>query len=183
MGIKSIISTVAFAGAFTLSTGLTMLWPNNHQMTPTYNPQPHSRKCSSRATFGDFDAAQQRRISQFIQHDVANSKLYPGSMTPLSESDFETWEDFPVAGVNAINDYVESAGRLDDSQLPSDFRAAWQAHLKAWQQQSQWLNRLQLRHETNAGDFQVYRDQDAVIDTTWREVERIAARYKATFTR
>lgn len=72
------------------------------------------------------------------------------------------------------NEYVNASSNLDVSDLPSDFRIAWQNHMQAWRIHSNYLTEVR-----NSGDFD--EDYDEVssrqineINRTWYEVIRIA---------
>lgn len=179
MGIKSLISTVAFAGAFTLSSGLAMLWPN-HKPAPTYTPHAQTSKCSSRKAFGNFDAAQQQRISQFMQRDIANGERRDVKLATLRRSELVSSDKY----ADAVLDYVEESTRLDYSALPADFRDAWRAHLNAWRDHANLLNSVKQNPNKGLGPdfYETYQAQDEAISDTWMDVKQVAYRYGATFT-
>lgn len=79
--------------------------------------------------------------------------------------------------------YVNASESLDDSGLPADFQLAWRAHIRAWREHSDLLNRLVWRSDNwDGADLDLYREQSETINETWSEVKSVAYSYGATFT-
>jgi hypothetical protein len=77
------------------------------------------------------------------------------------------------------------SGKIDDANLPPDFRNVWLEHLKAWRTQADFLKQSNLSDEkiTDAEFLQTYRYQNAEIQRTWFDVLDVAREYDAVIPR
>jgi hypothetical protein len=78
------------------------------------------------------------------------------------------------------NDYVSASEKLDTTGLPNDFRAAWQNHMRAWRNHSDYLNENKYSSGFDADYDEVSARQISEINRTWWEVLRIAKTNGAT---
>jgi len=91
----------------------------------------------------------------------------------------------PARFAEAVNQYVNYSGKIDDANLPPDFRNVWVEHLKAWRTQADFLKQSNLSDEkiTDAEFLQTYRYQNAEIQRTWFDVLDVAREYDAVIPR
>lgn len=167
MGIKSIISSIAFVGAFTLSSGLAWLWQGPAAL-------PESKYASPRVFS---KTTTQTRISEFLQQDIANGQVRQMELRiGLRQSDEAG--DFKTIYARVVANYVNAAVLLDDTALPDDFQTAWRAHRAAWQQYGACL-RWEARAAGSKSKEPSQCDANDEINRTWAQVNVIAYRYGA----
>lgn len=102
MRVKKILSLIAFAFAFTLSTSLVGL---------------------------TFDSGTAEKVSNFLQQDVQNGLNRDAEIYSLQADDLTSYSP---EYVSVLKDYVNESGALDETGLPQDFQVAWLKHMRAW---------------------------------------------------
>ena len=162
---------IAFVGTFAVSVGLVWLlfgFPVKSNYTYSlHNCEEH------------YSSA----IYSHLKRDITNGR-------ERDARSFRTvnWEKDGKVGysikihANSVNQYVDDSSSMDVSDLPQDFQIAWQKHIDAWRDYSDFLNERKNSGLTNedfeeAGDF--HTDE---INRTWDEVLQVGENYGA-FTR
>lgn len=113
---------------------------------------------------GQIQTSEAEKISQFIAQDVSNGRIR------------RKYEGDPTATAN----YVGKSAKLDDSELPADFRAAWRAHLRAWRNQSYFLRNYKYSDADNdAVNLRINHQNSDEISATWWAVLRMARKHDA----
>lgn len=69
------------------------------------------------------DSKTAQKITRLLEQDIAHGR------------DRAVNEDYAITTLA----YVDNSESLDDSNLPSDFRRAWRAHMRAWRNHSDFL--------------------------------------------
>lgn len=115
-------------------------------------------------------------ISALLRQDIANGQeVDEVYQTTTSTSEY----------ARAVDDYAVKMELLDDTDLPADFRAAWQEHKLAWRTQANFLARVNfLKKRMTAEEIsQTIDKQGLQIDMTWIDVLRISYKHGATIPR
>jgi hypothetical protein len=117
-----------------------------------------------------------RQISFLLQRDDDNGREM--------DANFK-FAPSPARFAEAVNQYVNDSEKIDDANLPLDFRNVWLEHLKAWRAQADFLKQSNLSDEkiTEAEFLQTYRYQNAEIRRTWFDVLDVARDYGAVIPR
>ena len=124
----------------------------------------------------------EQNISYLLNQDIRNGDKRDGKIYALEFA----YDSNRVSGEYAeiIDEYVDASNSLDDTQLPADFQLAWQNHMRAWRNHSNFLsksrNSCKMR-KMNSEDFaKVFEQQEREILRTWRKTLSVAAKYGAT---
>jgi hypothetical protein len=83
---------------------------------------------------------------------------------------------------NSVARYVEESGSMDASDLPQDFQIAWEKHMDAWRDYSEYLDDLKNSSDTKLSykDLHIAENPyNREINRTWFEVLRIGETYGA----
>ena len=174
MRCKAILSIVAFLAAFGLSVAVTPRQPRP-QAVSTFVAAPYAKKkCSANA-----EAA--RRITALIRQDIENGRLRDRKINDLWERGFSTRTEAGFAiYATTVNEYAEASVSLDDSDLPSEFRAAWRKHMNVWKEHADFLNTVKESPAKFSGSStRKYSEQNKEISETWYEVLRLAQQFDA----
>jgi len=162
---RYIVGIIAFIGTFAVSVGLVWLifgFPTK----PNYNYTRH--KCNDR----NADA-----IFSHISRDKRNGEI-------RDQRSFRTnnWERNGEIGysienhADSVANYVDEAYRMDVTDLPQDFQIAWQIHIAAWRDYSNYLNELKNSPETEKSDHRDFifseNRYNNEINRSWYEVLR-----------
>lgn len=115
-------------------------------------------------------------ITALLRQDIANGQEVDEVYQSAASS-------FRYA--RAVDDYAVKMDLLDDTDLPADFRAAWQEHKSAWRAQANFLARTNyLKTKMSADEIsQITEKQGLKIDMTWFNVLRICQKYGAVIPR
>lgn len=167
--LKSTLSIVAFTLTFGFSVvliGLLFGFPQ-----PSYDyPQKAQSKC--------FDQTA-HEIERLISQDERNGTARNSSIVrmDLSHQDPSAISKYS----RSVSRYVQKSSSINDSNLPSDFREAWQSHMNAWANYSEFLNerRDSKSKMSDEGFNSVETRLDKEISRTWIETLRIAKAYGA----
>lgn len=162
---RIIAGIIAFIGTFAVSVGLVWLL-FGFPVKPTYTYSRHS--CEQQHT---------NRIYSFLQRDINNGR----------ERDIRSFEDYSeesysiAAHADSVSQYVEESGSMDVSGLPRDFQIAWNKHMDAWQNYSEFLNaKKNSSKRLTTEDFQNFDCRyTKEINETWYEVLRLGRNYGA----
>jgi hypothetical protein len=167
--LKSTISIVAFTLTFGFSVVLVGLLFGFPQLSFDYSQSAQTKNIDQSA----YD------IWRLISQDELNGTMRDSSVIKM---DLSTQDKVAIATyAKQVDRYLIKSTSLDDSRLPSDFRAAWQEHMKAWENYSEFLNK---RNESKAAvsneEFNnLEQKYDEEISRTWFETLRIARSYGA----
>lgn len=119
-----------------------------------------------------------QKITELLSKDIAN-----GRERILNE-------DYAITTLS----YVDNSESLDDSNLPSDFRQAWRAHMKAWRSHSDFLNNtpryVEVSAHRTANEYRTANESSRrvrklfsqnvnEINRTWSKVLKIAEKHGA----
>ena len=113
-----------------------------------------------------------QKISSLLKQDIANGQR-------MDQAYHSGWSSFQFAKV--VSDYVDKSQAIDDTNLPADFRVAWQAHMQAWNTHANFLSRTScVKKKMSAEEIsQTIYSQSSEIDATWLNVLRIGKRHGA----
>lgn len=113
-----------------------------------------------------------QKISSLLKQDIANGQR-------MDQAYHSGWSSFQYAKV--VSDYVDKSQAIDDTNLPADFRTAWQAHMQAWNTHANFLSRSScMKKKMTAEEIsQITTEHKYEITTTWLDVLRIARKYDA----
>lgn len=111
-------------------------------------------------------------ISALLRQDIANGQEIDEVYQSTTSSSKRA---------RAVDDYAVKMDLLDDTDLPADFRAAWQNHKQAWRAQANFLARINyLKNKMSAEEISQISDKHGLqIDMTWITVLRIGHKYGA----
>lgn len=167
--MKSTLSIIAFTLTFGFSFVLVGLLFGFPQSGFDYSQRSQSR------TFDQTAFEMQRLIIQ----DELNGTKRDSSVLKL---DLTQQDKASVAKYSKqVDRYLIKSSSIDDSNLPDDFRAAWQNHMSAWKDYSEFLNeRNETKVKMSNGEFSDLESKfDQEISRTWYETLRIARSYNA----
>ena len=177
MRIKNILSLIAFSAAFILSVSLVGLPQNNF-----YSPFNQARSYRQN----------RENIRALLRRDVSSGSFREQTAYSLIEDSRNSESPFDIAAfAETTEEYVNNSQSIDDSNLPADFRAAWQAHMNAWREQSDFLNRVKADYPKSAvkgemiddplglyeDEAQTFSIQTNEINLTWFKVLQTAQKY------
>jgi hypothetical protein len=113
-----------------------------------------------------------QKISSLLKQDIANGQRMDNAYQL-------GWSSFQYAKM--VSDYVDKSQAIDDTNLPADFRIAWQAHMQAWNTHANFLSRSScMKKKMTAEEIsQITKEHKYEITTTWLDVLRIASKYDA----
>ena len=127
-----------------------------------------------------------RKIETLLREDdrygrALNRKLFQidkGLVSPFASSSYSEYAD-------SISEYADQSENLSTDGLPQEFQIAWNAHMKAWRDYADFLNRwkdssdrMKMNRE-KLYDFD--NESNNEIKSTWYEVLRVADEYGANF--
>ncbi|MGI8469405.1 MAG: hypothetical protein ACR2N3_13230 [Pyrinomonadaceae bacterium] len=177
MRIKTILSLITFTAAFVLSVSLVGLPQNNFY--------------SRLAQINRYEQNRQN-IQTLLQQDINNGRLRNQTVISLDGIDENFQSSFNVNQIaEATEEYVDASQSMDSSNLPEDFQEAWQAHMSAWREQADYLNKINTTAKKYPSlfenkklngylfklDSETYSSRDAEINRTWYEVLRVGRKY------
>lgn len=176
MRSKNILSIAAFVAAFGLSAAFASLFISKPADSYAYQPTGY---CKFQRSSRTADA-----ISKLIAADYANGynravKIYDiGENFPPSP-DSVTFADY----ARTTQVYVDKSSNLAVENLPRDFQAAWQDHLTAWRNYSNFLNQSADISSRDSFTAEEFSDADAFfgseIDRTYERALKIGRGYGA----
>ncbi len=176
MKSKNILSIAAFVAAFGLSAAFASLFITKPAYTSAYQPTGCFKfQRSSRAA----DA-----ISTLIAADYAYGynravKIYDIGENYPPSPDSVTFADY----ARTTKIYVDKSSSLSVENLPRDFRAAWQDHLTAWRNYSNFLNQSADISSRDSFTAEEFSDADAFfggeIDRTYEHALEVGRSYGA----
>ncbi len=123
------------------------------------------------------------KIESLLSLDIQN-----GNSRFMDSRGFESGEGTVNARsfdryANAVWDYSKKSASLDDSDLPQDFQDAWHTHMKAWDENAKFLNKMKqpsFRSKFTDEDIERINDnQTNKINSSWYDVLNVAADYGA----
>ncbi|HEX8248564.1 MAG TPA: hypothetical protein VF599_10355 [Pyrinomonadaceae bacterium] len=173
MRSKAVLSIIAFLAAFGISVALTP-----RQSKPGFAPYASRGGCAKTETA--------RRITNLLERDIQYGVVLDRKMSQLRQNGYSRdSETYYVNFARLTNEYVTASESIDDSDLPSDFKAAWREHMKAWRVQADFLNETSYdaprkrSYGIGSGPGKSYSEQNNEINNTWFETLRIARKYDA----
>jgi hypothetical protein len=181
MRSKTFLSIAAFIVAFAFSTAFASLFIDK-SATLSNSDIPPSVNRRSTSCFKNRSTA--LKIEVLIKQDVNNGrergkKLYRldrDFRPPFESAAFPDYAD-------AVTEYVDASSSMYSADLPRDFQAAWDKHMKAWRDYSDFLNEKKdspQRQEVGNETLSFLENQySADINSTWYEVLRVGRSYGA----
>ena len=171
---KLITAVIVFIGTFAFSSALVWLFVGFPEVqSPLICPV----QMRSESPFSS-------DIESFLQQDIRNGRQRSGQIysvgnyyeiSPSSRS-------FPEYA-RAVESYSDNSGSLDAGEFPLDFQKAWNKHMKAWRDYSDFLSELKnnpARNKVAKKDFDALESShNNEINRTWFEVLRVADTYGA----
>lgn len=166
MKTKFITAIVAFSAAFVLSVLLVGVPQRNFEARD----------------FAIQGSETQQNLRSLLRRDIRNGRERDRELNKLHQanrSDDAVYTSAEYAEI--IDDYVSASESLDDTDMPPDFRFAWQSHMKIWREHADFLNLNKDSSENLEMDedviLQIISDQDREITDTWREVIYTGSKY------
>lgn len=185
MRVKTILSTAAFVIAFVFSTAFASLFikDNVYELVPVV-PTTYNRTHTS--CFKNRGNNTANKIETLLKQDDLygrdlDRKLFQidrGLVSPFTSSSYSEYAD-------GVTEYADQSGNLSTNDLPKDFQIAWNAHMKAWRDYADFLDRMKSSSararmdKENLGSFEDEYNNE--INSTWYEVLRVADEYGADF--
>jgi len=163
---RIITGIIAFIGTFAISVGLVWLF-FGFPVKPTKTFSSHN--CQQRHATA---------IYSFLQRDISNGR--ERDVRSFGEDNDQKYS--LKTHSDSVAQYVEAMNALDASEFPQDFQIAWNKHVDAWQDYSEFLDikKDSSKQKMNIDD---YRDLDNSynneITETWYEVLRIGRNHGA----
>ncbi len=163
---RTVYGLIAFAVAFVFSAGLVrILFPAPYVPVVQVAPLPvREYSCDRRKHPKKPKLAS--RLEQFIDQDKSNgddrsTDLVDGNLVSA------TWAD-------SVSDYYETSSSMNTDAFPRDFVEAWNAHMKAWKNYSDYLE-LNRDRRVDPDVFNAkQRAYNKEISKTWDVVIRLA---------
>ena len=125
-------------------------------------------------------------IESLLNQDIQNGQDRRMEMDSVLDRDDSFSEVSPVEFADfadAVSEYADKSASLDDTNLPQDFRAAWQAHMNEWREHADFLEKLKqpsFKKKFSAEKIaKIDGNQSHKINVTWYKVLRIAESYNA----
>ncbi|MGI9055554.1 MAG: hypothetical protein ACR2F2_07100 [Pyrinomonadaceae bacterium] len=131
MRSKDIISTIAFISAFAISAAFASFFIDESQTNFGTFEKRNDRSSNCRSA--DKTCAD---ISALLIQDIRNGDQR------RNRYDYSLGDEgnISVRRAETVADYSDASMSMEDAHLPSDFRTAWRAHMKAWRDYSEFLN-------------------------------------------
>lgn len=178
MRFKTILSIIAFIAAFGLSVLLIGVPQNNFYSK--YKKTQDSRNA-------------RQNILILLRQDIDNGYLRNQKIKYLEQRSRYSNSGFDVSPyADATTEYVDASESIRLRGLPSDFRAAWGEHMRAWREHADFLNRQKefgvkytikgnevVQNPLYRVDEDLYYHQVEQINSSWEEVLRIGRKYGA----
>lgn len=152
MKTKHILALVTFVVTFVSSTVLVaLLFPSAFK--PTIRTVVYNQR---------YKNPMAQRMTEFLRKDINNG---------INRRDRFS-EDRTLAV--RTEDYVSASESMSYEEFPMDFQNAWEAHMRAWRKQADFLNSLDSdKYSDESMERMSYRNTEE-INRTWYEVLRIA---------
>ncbi|CAN5675301.1 hypothetical protein BH20ACI4_BH20ACI4_19430 [soil metagenome] len=170
MRSKDIISTIAFISAFAISAAFASLFIDESQTNFGTFENRNDRSSSCRTN----DKTCTDILALLVQ-DIRNGEQR------RSRFDYSLNDEANVSVRRAasVEDYSNASGSMEDAHLPSDFRAAWREHMKAWSDYSEFLTEVS-REKISESEFEQKENKYIYdINRTWGAVLKIGRGYGA----
>ncbi|MBA3601732.1 MAG: hypothetical protein H0W45_10990 [Acidobacteria bacterium] len=182
MRSKTILSTAAFIVAFAASAAFANLFITKTQTVSNY-ALDNGYKSTSCFTHRN-NSTTADKISALIREDknnesVSGRKSYLGTEDEPPPFTSSLFPDYAVA----VKRYAGDSNSIKASDLPNDFQVEWRAHMKAWRDYSEFLNRMKKPSIRAALSNEEIKEVDdfhtRIINGTWEAVLRTGASYGA----
>jgi len=141
MRSKTILSTAAFVLAFAASAAFASLFVTETRTESEFLPVRVHKPTSCFKDRSDSAAAD--KIAALIRKDDNNGRKRSGKIYDIGE---DTRPPFTSSGfpdyAEAVEQYVDESSSLQTGDLPGDFQIEWREHMKAWRENSEFLNQM-----------------------------------------
>ena len=170
---RIITAFIAFIATFIFSAGLVrILFGAPEYTAASYN---YSRThCFDRKA---------RSIENFIYSDIANGEQRMDKIVRRGGYNVTPSSVYFADLADAVDEYAQTSGSMDDSQLPQDLRAEWRKHMNAWRNFADFLNETNASAARKAMSPEEFRAAERLynkeINRTWEEVLSIGRTYGA----
>lgn len=168
---KTVLGIVAFIATFVLSAGLVqILFPS--QLVPTIFERPQYRSATA------------LEIESFLLKDIRNGKIRDQKLRSQTYSEMKSdSENYSTFYASVMTDYWKSSSRLEADNFPRDFQIAWQKHMQAWEDYTDFLAETKSFQDRNVMSVEEFKAADGryndEINRTWYKVLRIGRSYGA----
>ncbi len=167
MRSKHIAALITFFATFAFSAFIALLFaaPKIYQIPPV---KTYDSRCSKRLGV---------KIRGFLDQDKRNG--FERRYYEFSDEGVVVSRSSVAEEADSITAYYSKSGSMNASDFPSDFQAAWDDHMRAWSEYSDFMQRAKNRRLTSEN---IYQNRDEYIDdinSTWYEVLDIGRKYGA----
>jgi hypothetical protein len=172
MRSKDIISIIAFITAFGFSAAFASLFIDESQTASFKNYESRSLRTSN-CRVSDKTCTD---IIALLVQDIRNGEQR------RTRFDYSLGDNANVSVRRArtVAGYSQASSSMEDSHLPSDFRAAWREHMKAWRDYSEFLTEVS-RTKIDESEFERLEERYIYdINRTWATVLKIGRSYGAS---
>jgi hypothetical protein len=174
MRSKNILSIVAFVAAFGLSAAFASLFISEN--TYSYNSASYLNAGQNTATA---EAITALILEDYVNGHNRDKKIYDLRVSNPADVNSVAFADY----AEAMEGYVDDSSSMDANDLPRDFQSAWQAHMSAWRDYSNFLNESADISGRTACSLRKFKSTENMynreISRTWYEVLRIGGSYGA----
>ncbi len=172
MRSKNIISTVAFVSAFVFSAAFASLFINESQPA-SFESYAISNVRTASCSADDKTCTD---ITALLIQDIRNGDRR-NSRYDYSFDDEDA--NVSVRRAESVVLYSAASRDMEDSHLPSDFRAAWRDHMKAWRVYSEFLTKVSQTKIEDDKFENLESEYVYDINKTWAKVLKIGRGYGA----
>lgn len=172
MRSKHIAALITFFATFAFSAFIALLFaaPKVYEVPPVVNSYEVKTYKHKRCGTG-------YKIREFLDQDKRNGI---GRLQYNFTGDDEFFTRSTVSAfADSVAEYASESGAMDDSGFPRDFQIAWRAHMKAWSDYAEFLQKSKNKRMT-FDDFDTLADEySQEITDTWQETLRIGREHGA----
>ncbi len=141
MRSKTILSTVAFIAAFAASAAFASLFVTKTQTVSDY-VLVGGYKSTSCFKYKNNSAAADK-ITALIRQDHINGRESSRGSYSASGDERPPFSSSLFPGyARSVERYADDSSGMKTGDLPGDFQNEWRAHMKAWREYSEFLNRI-----------------------------------------
>ncbi len=178
MRIKTILSIAAFSFAFIFSTAFAGLFIDKSEPQTVFVVAPVSSNTKPTSCFGRrANNSVAGKIEFILRQDDNYGRERDVKLRPTN-GDF--YRPSFAEYVSATSEYADKSGNLNDDGLPQEFQSAWQKHMKAWRDYADFLEEAERTISDDSNFFQLSREYNRDIESTWQQVLLSGAKYGAT---
>ncbi len=174
MNLKTIFSIAAFFAAFTLS--VVLFGAENTDLELNNQPEVYSFESDNSMIDSDYSSVEsglQIEMRRFLDEDKRNGFIFYGEVTGK--------EDDLAAQTRPTAKLVKKMQKMNCSNLPNDFCADWNSHVKAWKNLSLMLDHVSQKNADSDEINDDYSDANDQINDTYENLLNTAQDYDVDF--